>query len=1003
MIGDYEQLHHLNNTFVHYTNNNNVSNDTSSESCQLLSYPTQLITTAAAALATTTTATKHLTQFPIPISHHIPLTGEQNFSLNNPSEYNNINQTVQNQNNTYELSSSSLYCTLSNQYSSDSEYVTGQQHYPVVTLTNNSNNNNSFHYANVPFIPSSHYLPSSDVAASSSKSSSSAVETTTTPATLSATVVTETHQSLINEQTEIPLHHPQFIQSSDEFNNLLPKDSEFIKSSVLRHLDQYSHFVNQSPFQTLVHHLVANNNNKDSYGNILTSNIDDHVIFLNKNVSCNFNNTPEFLPSICHDNHVLEKELVKIDTSVDDTYLQHHKHQIHQQQSIHPVDYDAYLRNPKRFDNESKFMYSEDYIPIDQRNYSDDNSKSFLTVPPSTIMSSTTANNFMVSTNWIPEKTDTYFNEILSPSQQQQHRQLSSRYLTSGGHFTSTPLSEVNFCNQQTANLNNNNNYNTSDLLHNTTPYRISKPYENQNNNDNVYCPPIPATTSTNTVITSDNSVKLYSQTQISFDETLSTSSAASRSSGSLGNVSSNQSDSNNSGKQPHHILDQFQMHLHNTGGKCISHKSEITMNPPTSYMTSSNYPISSPLNSLTNTTVEKTDKYLNPDSNKSSTETEQITNDKKSENSSNDKRKPTGLMVTNLSYSLSQKRTRSIMQSDATSSKLGRPSVQLSGSPTSSTPVHKRGRHSRVKQTMLNLDEIKKPSHPLMKTTVMKSNSCDESDSTSEDSDSEDGSEETKEEHVIAPGSHGQCLLWACKACKKKTMQVDRRKAATMRERRRLRKVNEAFETLKKRTCANPNQRMPKVEILRNAIDYIENLEDMLQQNGVIPMGMTPLTSALNAITTSQNDTNNMSSNNRVTLCNSSVTTSVNNSNSYQSTTSTKSKLTMNNKYVKEQNDSSSLLNQSHLSNTCVLSYTCSQDNSKLSNFRCDFNLENGNKHDSTDSLTDISLGSLPTECRTDEQLSTMNNSICSMVPETKNSKLIDYNGYSHTPAWNM
>jgi hypothetical protein len=32
--------------------------------------------------------------------------------------------------------------------------------------------------------------------------------------------------------------------------------------------------------------------------------------------------------------------------------------------------------------------------------------------------------------------------------------------------------------------------------------------------------------------------------------------------------------------------------------------------------------------------------------------------------------------------------------------------------------------------------------------------------------------------------------LLWACKACKKKTVTVDRRKAATLRERRRLRKV---------------------------------------------------------------------------------------------------------------------------------------------------------------------------------------------------------------------
>ncbi|KIH44273.1 Helix-loop-helix DNA-binding domain protein, partial [Ancylostoma duodenale] len=40
---------------------------------------------------------------------------------------------------------------------------------------------------------------------------------------------------------------------------------------------------------------------------------------------------------------------------------------------------------------------------------------------------------------------------------------------------------------------------------------------------------------------------------------------------------------------------------------------------------------------------------------------------------------------------------------------------------------------------------------------------------------------------------------------------RMDRRKAATMRERRRLRKVNEAFEIVKQRTCPNPNQRLPK------------------------------------------------------------------------------------------------------------------------------------------------------------------------------------------------
>lgn len=42
--------------------------------------------------------------------------------------------------------------------------------------------------------------------------------------------------------------------------------------------------------------------------------------------------------------------------------------------------------------------------------------------------------------------------------------------------------------------------------------------------------------------------------------------------------------------------------------------------------------------------------------------------------------------------------------------------------------------------------------------------------------------------------------------------------------------KVNEAFELLKRRTCNNPGQRLPKVEILRSAIEYIEYLEEVLQ-----------------------------------------------------------------------------------------------------------------------------------------------------------------------------
>lgn len=93
-------------------------------------------------------------------------------------------------------------------------------------------------------------------------------------------------------------------------------------------------------------------------------------------------------------------------------------------------------------------------------------------------------------------------------------------------------------------------------------------------------------------------------------------------------------------------------------------------------------------------------------------------------------------------------------------------------------------------------------------------------------------GSEE--DEHVRAPGAPhqpGHCLQWACKACKRKASTVDRRRAATMRERRRLKKVNHAFEALRRCTSANPSQRLPKVEILRNAIQYIESLQELLRE----------------------------------------------------------------------------------------------------------------------------------------------------------------------------
>uniref|UniRef100_A0A8D2Q6W8 Myogenic factor n=1 Tax=Varanus komodoensis TaxID=61221 RepID=A0A8D2Q6W8_VARKO len=97
-------------------------------------------------------------------------------------------------------------------------------------------------------------------------------------------------------------------------------------------------------------------------------------------------------------------------------------------------------------------------------------------------------------------------------------------------------------------------------------------------------------------------------------------------------------------------------------------------------------------------------------------------------------------------------------------------------------------------------------------------------------------GGSDGEEQHVRAPTGHpqaGPCLLWACKACKKKSSTGDRRKAATLRERRRLKKVNQAFEALKRCTAAgNPSQRLPKVEILRNAIRYIESLQALLREH---------------------------------------------------------------------------------------------------------------------------------------------------------------------------
>lgn len=92
---------------------------------------------------------------------------------------------------------------------------------------------------------------------------------------------------------------------------------------------------------------------------------------------------------------------------------------------------------------------------------------------------------------------------------------------------------------------------------------------------------------------------------------------------------------------------------------------------------------------------------------------------------------------------------------------------------------------------------------------------------------------EDTASPSSLSPHSEphcpGQCLPWACKLCKRKTVTMDRRRAATLREKRRLKKVNEAFDALKRSTLMNPNQRLPKVEILRSAIQYIERLQALV------------------------------------------------------------------------------------------------------------------------------------------------------------------------------
>lgn len=90
---------------------------------------------------------------------------------------------------------------------------------------------------------------------------------------------------------------------------------------------------------------------------------------------------------------------------------------------------------------------------------------------------------------------------------------------------------------------------------------------------------------------------------------------------------------------------------------------------------------------------------------------------------------------------------------------------------------------------------------------------------------------------HVLAPTTHvaghahaRTCLLWACKACKRKSVTVDRRKAATMRERRRLRKVREALfsgvRMWQVRWCAaRGSQHVPQPNTMHNITTAVVSL----------------------------------------------------------------------------------------------------------------------------------------------------------------------------------
>ncbi|KAJ8032608.1 Myoblast determination protein 1-like A [Holothuria leucospilota] len=87
-------------------------------------------------------------------------------------------------------------------------------------------------------------------------------------------------------------------------------------------------------------------------------------------------------------------------------------------------------------------------------------------------------------------------------------------------------------------------------------------------------------------------------------------------------------------------------------------------------------------------------------------------------------------------------------------------------------------------------------------------------------------------EASVSSCGGSRRCYFWGCSVCRrKKTTLTEKRRAATQRERRRLCKVNAAFEILKRKTCTDAERRLPKVTILRSAIRYIEKLQTILHR----------------------------------------------------------------------------------------------------------------------------------------------------------------------------